>query len=135
MATSRSVTRATSAAGPAGASPHMAAISTAAAASTASARAMAKALALSARVTRPAPSAQLRHALLAERSASSRSFASRMEQRRTATRSSFREPAEGAADLDPTPTETSTYLTNRSTHRCRRPAATGVSLSPAITSW
>ena len=55
-----------------------AAISTAAAASVASARAMANDRALSARVTRPAPSAVFRHADFAERVASSRSLASRM---------------------------------------------------------
>src|ERR1700723_322869 len=65
-------------------SPRSAAISTAAAASTASARAIAKDRALSPRVTRPAPSAVLRHADLADRRASSRSFASRMCASRTA---------------------------------------------------
>ena len=54
--------------------------------------AMAKARALSARVTRPAPSAQLRHADLAERRAWSRSVASRMA---AAKGTSIRVKAEG----------------------------------------
>jgi hypothetical protein len=60
----------------------------AAAASTVSARAMPKARALSARDTRPAPSAVFRQADLAERSASSRSLGSRIEQAITARRNS-----------------------------------------------
>ena len=58
-ATNRFATRATSSAGASAQSPHKSAISTAAAASTASARAMANTRALSARETRPAPSASL----------------------------------------------------------------------------
>src|ERR1700694_5159432 len=92
IATRREASRATSAALALLASPQSAAISTAAAASVASARATVKARALSPRVTRPAPSAQLRQALLAERSASSRSFASRTEARRTASKSSTATP-------------------------------------------
>ena len=51
-------------------------------------RAMAKTRALSRRVARPAPSAQLRHVLFAARVAASRSFALRTLALRTASRSS-----------------------------------------------
>jgi len=66
-ATSRSAMTATRSASFCFAVPHAAAISTPAAASTASPRAMVKARALSARVERAKPSAQLRHALCAAR--------------------------------------------------------------------
>ncbi len=91
-ATNRFARCATAAAGSSAQSPHNTAISTAAAASTASARAMANDLALSARVTLPAPSAQLSAALLEEREASSRSFASLMWQALTASSSSLATP-------------------------------------------
>ena len=67
IATSLSARIATRSTSASDALPHAAAISTAAAASTASPLAIANARALSARVTRPAPSAQLRHALFAAR--------------------------------------------------------------------
>jgi len=74
------------------ASPQSAATSTAAAASQASPRAIVNARALSGRVTRPAPSAQLRQALFAERNASSLNFASLTCAARTASSKSLATP-------------------------------------------